>query len=423
MRTTCLALLAAVSLAAAGHIDYLGGRSADYFMTVARNAGTDGADLASYNPAGLVHLSEGLHLNASTQYIFKDYTITAPASGSGELTEYGSTAPTPFLPNLYAVYRTGKLAAFGAFTVPAGGGSLEYDRGLPVMPVLQTVLVQSQMGPGYIALMNRGHLNTGAAYYAGTLGAAYPITPSLSASIAGRYTRGVRDYDGYGEFSILRLDSMIVVDTVEAFLDSRREASGFAGIAGLSYMPARGVNVAVRFETSTPLEWKAETGVNTWAPLLPELVDGAVQRRDLPAVLGLGLQFDVNPSVTLGATGTVYFTGAADQGEDDGISDDYDDGWEAGGSVLWRAGSRVELGLSYIYADHGGNSETFTDFEYMLNSAMLGGGVRYEAAENLNLVLSGAHAFLKDGRGTGIFDEHEYSKSVSFLAFGVSAGF
>jgi long-chain fatty acid transport protein len=420
--TSVVAFLLA-SVALAGHIDYLGGRSADYFMAVARNAATDGADLVTYNPAGLVHLDEGFHLNASTQYIFKDYTITAVPLGSGESTEFGTTKPTPFLPNMYAVYRTGDIAAFGAFTVPAGGGTLDYTDGLPIMPVLQTALVQAQYGQGHIAVMTDGALKAGAAYYAGTLGAAYAITPALSASLAGRYTAGMRDYEGSGDFAIIRLDSMIVVGTTQAALECTRRASGFAGILSLSYMPSPSVNVAVRFETATPLEWEAETEVNSWAPLLPELADGALQRRDLPAILGLGMQFDVNPSLTLGVSGNVYFTGAADQGEDDGIHDEYQDGWEAGASALWQVSPRVQLGMGYIYADHGGGSETFTDFEYMLNSAMLGGGVRYSVTEKLGFVFSAAHAFLKDGEGTGLFAGHEYAKSVSFLTVGVSAGF
>lgn len=423
MKNALLLVPLPVCLALAGHIDYLGGRSADYFMAVARNAAVEGADLVSYNPAGLVHLDQGFHLNASTQYIAKDYTITAVPIGAVEESEYETTKPTSFLPNLYAVFRTGDLAAFGAFTVPAGGGTLEYDNGLPIMPVLQTGLVQYQYGPGYAAVMTDGYIKAGAAYYAGTAGVAYAFTPALSGSIAGRWTSGVRDYEGNADFAIVRLDSGTVVGTTQAALECTRRASGFAGIVGLSYMPARGVNLAVRFETATPLEWEAETAQNTWAPLLPELADGALQRRDLPAILGMGMQFDVNPEVTLGVTGNYYFTGAADQGDDDGLSDDYDDGWEAGLSALWRVSPRVELGMGYIFADNGGGTETFTDFEYMLNSGMIGGGIRYAATEKMGVVFSAAHAFLQDGEGAGNFAGHQYAKNVSFVAIGVTAGF
>ncbi len=421
-RVTVLVLLLA-SAAFAGHIDYLGGRSADYFMAVARNAAIDGADLVSYNPAGLVHLTEGFHVNASTQYIAKDYVVTAVPLGSEEAAEFETTKPTSFLPNVYAVYRTGDFAAFGAFTVPAGGGTLEYEDGLPIMPVLQTGLVQAQYGTGFAAIMTDGYIKAGAAYYAGTMGASYAITPALSASLAGRLTSGVRDYEANADFAIVDLSTGAVVGSTEAVLDCTRKASGFAGIIGLSYMPSNRVNVAVRYETATPLEWEAETEQNTWAPLLPELADGALQRRDLPSVLGLGMQFDVSSGVTLGVTGNVYFTGDADQGSDDGLSDEYEDGWEAGCSAEWKVSPRVELGMGYIYADNGGSTETFTDFEYMLNSGMIGGGVRWSATESTGIVLSAAHAFLEDGEGAGNFTGHEYEKNVSFVALGVTASF
>lgn len=423
MSRTLMILLLAVSALPAGHIDYLGGRSADFFMAMARNGAVDGADLVSYNPAGLVYLEDGFHLNASTQYIAKNYTITAVPLGSSESEEFETTKPTSFLPNFYAVYGAGDLALFGAFTVPAGGGTLEYESGLPIMPVLQTGLVQYQYGPGYAAIMTDGYLKAGAAYYAGTAGAAYSITPELSAALAGRFTSAVREYEANADFVIVSLDSGTVVGSTQAVLDCTRKASGFAGIVGLNYMPAPGVNLAVRYETATPLEWEAETEENTWAALMPELADGALQRRDLPAVLGLGMQFDVMPRVTLGFTGNYYFTGASDQGEDDGLSDSYDDGWEAGLSTQWRVSPRVELGLGYVYADNGGNPETFTDFEYMMKSGMLGGGVRWAVAENMGIVVSSAHAFLEDGEGAGNFEGHQYSKNVTFLNLGVTADF
>ncbi len=421
MKRPVTILLLAASAVPAGHIDYLGGRSADYFMAVARNGAVEGADLVTYNPAGLVHLEDGFHINAGTQYITKRYTIGATPPGSVESEDFESTKPTGFLPNLYAVYGAGDLALFGAFTVPAGGGVLEYERGLPVMPVLQTGLVQHQYGPGYAALMTDGYLKAGAAYYAGTAGAAYGITPELSASLAGRFTSGVRNYEADADFAIVSLDSGTVVGSTRAVLDCSRKASGFAGIIGLNYMPADGVNLAVRYETATPLEWETTAEQNTWAALLPELADGALQRRDLPAILGLGMQCDVTPRMTLGVAGNYYFTGAADQGEDDGLSDFYEDGWEAGLSAVWQAGSGVELGIGYMYADNGGGRETFSDFEYMLNSGMLSGGVRWAATRTMSVVVSGAHVFTEDGEGAGVFEGHRYSKNVNFLALGVAA--
>ncbi len=132
MRGLLIAAVVLVSFGVlnAGNIDILGIRSAEYLMELSRNAVTDCADGATYNPAGLAFMEDGFHLNFGGQYIGKNYTITGTFLGTTEETELTTTKPTPFIPNFYAVYKTGSLAAFGGFNVPAGGGPLSTRRAL-----------------------------------------------------------------------------------------------------------------------------------------------------------------------------------------------------------------------------------------------------------------------------------------------------
>ena len=142
-------LLLSAGSATGGNIDYLTNRSVNYFRNFARNAATDGADLVSYNPAGLTFLPEGFHISFGNEFFLKDYTIKViPFWDNDTTVTYASDKPTLFYPDLYAVFRTGDWAVYGAFTVPAGGGSLDYKDGIYAMPLLETGLQQMFTGNG-----------------------------------------------------------------------------------------------------------------------------------------------------------------------------------------------------------------------------------------------------------------------------------
>src|SRR5210317_2673104 len=62
------------SVAYGGAIDNKTNWSAEYIRTLNRNAATDYADIAAFNPAGTVKLQDGFILNGSAQYLSKEYT-------------------------------------------------------------------------------------------------------------------------------------------------------------------------------------------------------------------------------------------------------------------------------------------------------------------------------------------------------------
>ncbi|MCU0822793.1 MAG: hypothetical protein MUC95_10055, partial [Spirochaetes bacterium] len=109
----------------AGSVDYLTNQSAPFVRNLSRNAVTDSADAVNYNPAGTAVMKDGLYLQGNNQIILKTYTQSVEGGD-----EYESTEPTYILPSLFAVYKTGSIGAFAAFTVPAGGGTVKYDDGI-----------------------------------------------------------------------------------------------------------------------------------------------------------------------------------------------------------------------------------------------------------------------------------------------------
>jgi long-chain fatty acid transport protein len=69
--------------ALAGGIINKSNQSADYFRTLSRNAATDYADIAAFNPAGIMQMEDGLYGKVDALYIAKDYSNDVP--GYGEL--------------------------------------------------------------------------------------------------------------------------------------------------------------------------------------------------------------------------------------------------------------------------------------------------------------------------------------------------
>lgn len=426
MRGVVLAAVVLLSfgIVSAGNIDILGIRSAEYLMELSRNAVTDCADGVTYNPAGLVFLEDGFHLNFGAQYIGKDYTITGTFLGTAEETETGTTEPTPFIPNFYAVYKTGKLAAFGGFNVPAGGGSLIYENGLFFMPKLETLLVQAQYGPTYFAMLDEGNMEGSSVYMRGVAGVSYAFTEKFSAGIGGRYTIGNRDYKGSGTFNVIDSQTMLPVAVVTEEIDVERTASGFSGVISLNYRPSERVNLAARYETATALDFEASANVQSnWELLMPYIADGAMQRRDLPAVAAIGVEMALNDRLRLGGSGNYYFIEAADQGDDDGIADAYDDGWEANISGRYQISPAVAGAIGYSYSNYGGNDSTYTDLEYNLDAGLLSGGVNWQASSAVDFTFAAGTTFFKEGEGVGTYEGETYDKSVVFLAIGANASF
>ncbi|MBN2585801.1 MAG: outer membrane protein transport protein [Candidatus Fermentibacteraceae bacterium] len=433
MRILAVLLLATLfaGLVYGSNIDYLTNRSVNYFRNFARNPATEGADLVTYNPAGLVFMDEGFHISLGNQFLLKDYTIEAVPFWDTTTTEtYESTEPTLFLPDLYTVYRTGQWAVFGAFTVPAGGGSLDYKDGIYAMPLIETGFQQAvHMSPYYFALMDQGSIRASSQYLAGTFGASYAATDIFSIGLAGRYINAKRSYDGMADFTIFGPDSMgsiIPVGTASRVIDVEKSASGFGGVISFDIMPTPDLNVAIRYETATELEFETTVNENSWeVAALPDssFTDGYKQRRDLPAIIAGGVSYRFSPQFKLSTTFNYYLVEAADQGDNDGLDDDYENGLDIGIGFDYQISPRLLGGLAYLRSDLGGSEETFSDLEYNLSYNAIGGGLRYAVNDDFALTLAGGGNFYEDGTGSGIYQNNTYSKSVWYCGLGAEFSF
>ncbi len=141
--------------------------SAEYMRTLNRQAATDSADAAIYNPAGMALLQNGLYVNLGNQFVFKTYS--AELAG----TTYETTEPSLLFPNAILAYKQDDWAAFFTFTVPGGGGTIKYKDGSPSVMALANGTVIPGLPGGNTLTANA--LEATSMYLCYTLGGAYKI--------------------------------------------------------------------------------------------------------------------------------------------------------------------------------------------------------------------------------------------------------
>ena len=411
----CIILFCALGMffskeAFAGSVDYLSNQSAEYMRTFNRNAATDSGDAVNYNPAGVMKLQNGLYVNASGQYMAKDYAsedeTTSHAYNNGE---YESDTPS-IIPNAYVVYKQESWAAFAAFTVPAGGGEVEYDEGTPL------VRYYVNMFTGGADINNIDVFKASSMYLAGTMGGVYKINEMFSASLGARYIYGSKTFEvtAKNPTAFTAGDKYIKVD-----LDSW----GIGGIIGLNVTPVKDVNVGIRYETVTKMEWDTSViaGTTNFRNLVAGLgyADGETERKDLPALLGLGVSYDILPELKVSPCFTYYFIKQANWEHYNGTkgNEDYDNGWEAGLAVEYKVMPELLVSAGYQHTVTGGNKDTWSEFGHMAldsNSFGLGGKFEVTPGVNLNLGLS----WIKYIDGTSK-SNYTYKKDVKAIALGV----
>lgn len=176
-------------------------QSAQFIRMMSRNASLD-IDAVYFNPAGLTKLEKGWHFGIYSQTIFQDKTVE---SGYPLLNDpsYLGTVMVPVFPNAYAVYNKEKWAFSFGFGPNAGGGSAEFERGLPSFEIPISKVVPGLAGLSQInsALAVAGYdadlYFTGSSIFWGfQLGATYEINEMLSVFGGVRYMPAKNVYQG-----------------------------------------------------------------------------------------------------------------------------------------------------------------------------------------------------------------------------------
>jgi len=428
----------------AGSVDNLINQSVSGVRTYSRNAATDSADAVTYNPAGTVRMKDGLYVNLSNQFMLKNYEMDVQIEDQSKNVQEYDTAlkseePSILVPNLYMVYKQNDWAAFCALNVPAGGGGVDYDKGVPFFVKLPK-LYELELKEG------TSHFKASSMYLAGVMGGAYSINKYVSVSLSGRYVYGKRKYDGGATFTDGTPES-----EVDHVLDAKRSAHGFGGIVGVDVTPFEGLNIGMRYETETILKWKTKinnmtlpdksSAVFGGLPIgtLLQFQDGYEEKTNLPSVFAFGVSYDITKDLSVSTSLTYYFIKLADTSDDIkktaaegggvvntdlGYDDDYGNGFDLGCAVEYRLFPDLLVSLGYNYTHTGANEDTYSDFEFALDCHTVAFGGKYSVMENLDVSLGFSGSFYTDGDvpwpdvmelGGG---KEVFSKSVFVIAVG-----
>ncbi|PKL35721.1 MAG: hypothetical protein CVV44_19520 [Spirochaetae bacterium HGW-Spirochaetae-1] len=456
------------------NIDYLPNQSAEYHRTISRNAATDAADIVNYNPAGTVFLRDGLYINAGNQIVPKlDYIITYQGQ------EYKSEKPVWLLPDLYAVYKKGNIAFFGAFNVPAGGGSVNYKSGVPMMPMYVSLvkeaaipIIQDQAAQeldtfpiigalftyesaleevqnnvdlsGTTVTWDGGAIEGSSMYLAGTVGMAVKPMDALSLSLSVRVMYALNTYKGYSAYIIDPIASGSGLygptvangindaenETERVELDASTSALGFGKIIGLDVRPFQlfGIKafnlesllVGLRFEDATVLKFKEK--VNDGKDFAGMFVDGRKTNRDLPMLIAAGVHYDIMSWLSASVSFTYYFLKMADNAEDTAedvnvYDDDYGNPFDVSFGIEYKPFNWLKFGTGYQYTNTTGNKNTYNDLEFSLSCHTVGVGVAYKPLQDLTLNAGfSATIFAKQKEVTG---QEAFQKKI--LAVGLGA--
>ncbi|MBW2607132.1 MAG: outer membrane protein transport protein [Deltaproteobacteria bacterium] len=271
--------------------------STEYIGSVNRNAATDSADITVFNPAGVMKMENGTYVNLTVMQITKDYSNDI--AGYDELEQDEPST----IPGFFAVYKQDKWAGFFAVTIPGGGGLVDFAEGSQTTYDMAMGLIAHPLLP--FDTLDSMELEAESVYTGYTFGGAFEINNMISVSAGLRYIDAFKNIDGTVVLSVGGLGSTPFNVEVE------QEASGWGGFLGVNIAPMDELNIGVRFETNTKLDFETDLKNDT-IPGGGPYVDGAKEREDLPGLLGIGASYKITPEFKLGFSYTYYLEKSAD---------------------------------------------------------------------------------------------------------------
>ncbi|MDY2981337.1 MAG: outer membrane protein transport protein [Fusobacterium sp.] len=448
-KTLMLVALVASVNAYGGSIDYLAQQDAEYFAhpSMIGKIGTSGA---FYNPAGTVFMEDGTYFKVNAQTIFKDYTMNTHKGilSDGQNGVHNSDFASPMVPSFQFVKKDGDRSYFAHAGIAAGGGTVKYDNGISAFEFIGKGIentfqsgIKNEKGnfilpPDKNAQVNYlgGTTIEGSSFYYNiNFGMAQKLNEKFSVAGGIRLIYATRALEGTGNFDLS--STYFGKNKVSVTLDAEREAYGVGGVIGFNYKPTDRLNIGFKYETEVELDFEAKNGKNglkTTAtnPSVEGMIDGALRKelvirewlvdgnRNLPAMMALGISYDMTDRLTLLASGNYYFI---EQANEDHAYDNYTNGYEASIGFDYKLNEKYTLMAGYQYTNTGANEGTYKDTDYALDAHMYCVGVTYSPNETRKYTLS--YGFVDYENGTANAEKGSTTFEKTVHTIGMSAEF
>lgn len=478
----CVAVLSATACSFAGGILTNANQSAQYVRMLSRNASLQ-VDAVYYNPAGLVKMKDGFHFSLNNQSIFQTKTIDNRFPLLN-VASYQGDVSAPVFPSGFAVYKKDKMALSFGFGPNSGGGTAEYNTGLPSFEVPLSQIPLSLAGLGIQAdaysadLYFKGY----SVFWGGQLNMSWAFSDVISGSAGVRLILAGNEYDGHikGVSVITGGKSTLVKDIMtglaaqasggaEAFLtypesavmpDETASQYGFPsgttfGVAaatmtaraaaatasaaatsdryvklkqkGTGFTPVIGLNIHPGDRINIGLKYEFKTRLemtnHTDADDLGIYPDGEKFRNDLPAIFAAGVDYKLLDNFRISGSFTSYLDKGADwEGKEDEVDKNF---YEVMFGMEYQLTEKTAISAGVMHSETGVGRGYQTDLSHSLSSNTVGFGMMFHINECFDLDLGGLFTVYTDGEKEITYGEmgtykEIYSKTNLDFAIGLT---
>ena len=419
-----------LTIASFAQHDNLSNLSAEWVRTPARNAATDASDIVVYNPAGLVKLNNGFHINLGNQSLFRKPSHTFDFGlGGGEQT-YTQDGNDLFLPNLYMTYKQNNFALFTGVFMAGGGATANYPTG---SITTELIGLQALMGAqGAYAAYDHQSMKASSFYLTTTIGGSYAVNEMISFAVAGRYISATNKTQA----GLSLTQSPIMLPDSRFELNTTETASGFGGVFSMMVQASPRTRFTARYESAVQMDFETKTKKDD----LGITTDGSKSRRDLPSVIAFGAAFAATPTVMIYGDFNYYAQSSANWGTSTMATEEKNYANLAGDAMGINIASTFQAGKNFLFSVGGGYTdfqysdrkgyftkagafETAPDDNYNINT-----GMSYTISNNITFTAAYMHTFYKDQTVTAVVAQPldvkvKTSNSLDAIAIGVDIKF
>jgi len=416
-------------------------QSAQYFRLLSRNASTD-IDAVFYNPAGLTLLKDGWHVALYNQTIFQEKTVTNDFYFLNTK-KYVGEVNVPIFPDFYAVYKKNRLALSFGFGPNSGGGTADFKKGLPAFETQISTLpyMLSHMGLPTTQYSVDIAFKGKSVFYGFQMNASYAFSEMFAAAFGMRYISAENSYVGHirniminprhpllnptgamlsaSQFFALIGQSYYAAATRNMEVDVEQTGTGFTPLLSLSLHPAEGLNIGIKYEFITKLKLTNKTTKDD-VGMFP---DGEVIHNDIPAILSLGVAYDLTTKLHASISYNMFFDKDANwDGREKFVESN---SWDLGVGVEYDVLNALTISAGYLRTKFTLASGYQSDLAHDMSANSFGFGARIRLGQKLDLDLSGLYsAYEKPEKqiaypGIGTFLEKYERTNVAFaVGFG-----
>lgn len=226
--------------------------------------------------------------------------------------------------------------------------------------------------------------------------------------------------------------------------DVEQNASGFTPMIGVNISPSEDLNIGLKYEFATSLEFENNTtsdillGFDDMGAPVTMFPNGEKFNHDIPATLTAGVNYTIGDKLKVSVGGHYYFDKAADYGKK--IDGEYVDNdqvidnnfFEIAGGLEYSISDNILVSGGYLRTQTGVNANYQSDLSYSLSTHTLGFGGAYKFSEKVMLNLGVGYTMYDDGTldlthmtalGTTANITESYDKDNLFIAVGLDFSF